>query len=150
MQLIDNCTDQNYRAPSEIHAESVARLSNIFKPFIESAIKDHFKINSHVIADDIRFKKKAQRTSIYRALHIKSDLLKKLQLHSIALGLVTSRNQLIDSMKKSIKDTGLNMPHWEKAIRILSLMNLNIKNIENKIQHSYTNNQIGYHSYKSS
>ncbi|CAG9335526.1 unnamed protein product [Blepharisma stoltei] len=150
IQAIDSCTDHNYKPPSEKQEETIWKFIELFKPVVEIGLNELREATKTNYDSEVLFKKRMQSIPVYRSLHIKSQLLKRLQLHSIASNLVDSRKQLIDAMKMTIEETGLDMPHWEKSIRVLSISVLNIKAIESKVTHSYTLNHIGYHSYNSS
>lgn len=98
----------------------------------------------------IEFSRKLSANLIYKMMHLRSTILKKIQPHNIAMELFNIRKSLSSSMLRFIELENSDPFQWLKNVRVLIVKNFDFYLIENKVHHSYAINQMGYHSYNSS
>lgn len=98
----------------------------------------------------IELSRRLSSNVIYKMMHIRSTILKKIQPHSLAMDLYISRKDLSTQMFKFIESETSDPNLWSKNVRVLTVKKFDLNLIENKVHHSYTINQMGHHSFNSS
>ncbi|CAG9311137.1 unnamed protein product [Blepharisma stoltei] len=142
------CLSASQYLNSLVVKESPASILSLLRAtrFIEQASSmENFTQNDIIISKEFKY----STSILYRMLHLRSELLRNLQLYALIKELDEKRKSLSEDMKIHIIDSP-NAKEWENYIKIFAYDSFDFIKIESKIKSSRNIGSEGFHSYNSS